>query len=97
MHDLIVSATKPVIVDVFAPWCGPCMQVKPIFAQLAAELEQSYIFAQLNVDEERELAIQYSITSIPTFLFIKNNKVVGKETGYMGKETLKEKISAYLG
>jgi len=94
--DLVENQSKPVIIDVFASWCGPCMQMKPIFKQLAAESADAYIFAQLNVDEERDLAIQYSVTSIPTFIFIQNNNIVGREVGYMSKEDLKKKITEHL-
>lgn len=97
LADIIESSKKPVVIDVYAPWCGPCVQIKPLFTQLATELSDTYTFAQMNVDEERDLAIQYSITSIPTFLFIKNNQVVGRETGYMSKDALKDKLKAYLG
>jgi thioredoxin 1 len=95
--ELIENQSKPVIVDVFAAWCGPCTQMKPIFKQLATELAHSHLFAQLNVDEERDLAIQYSVTSIPTFLFIRKNAIVGRETGYMTRDDLKAKITEYLG
>jgi thioredoxin 1 len=97
LAELVEKSAKPVVVDVFAPWCGPCLQMAPLFEQLAEELGGTYTFLQLNVDEERELAIQYSVTSIPTFLFIHNNTVVGRETGYMSKETLATKIQEHLG
>lgn len=93
----VEDSIKPVVIDVFASWCGPCQQMKPSFEQLAKELGDTYNFVQLNVDEARELAIHYGITSVPTFIFIKNNEVLGKETGYMSKEDLKSKIKEYLG
>ena len=70
--------------------------MKPIFEQLSEELSGSYVFLSLNVDEERDLAIQYTVTSIPTFLFIRDNKVVGREMGYIPKDTLRVKIEEYL-
>jgi len=97
LAELVETSKKPVIIDFFAAWCGPCMQIKPLFAQLAEELHESYTFVKLNVDEERDLAIQYGVTSLPTLLFIKNNTLQGREVGYMNKDTLRAKITQYLG
>jgi thioredoxin 1 len=69
----------------------------PFFEELATEHEGQYKFVKLNIDEERELAIQYRVSSIPTFLFFKDGKMVGKETGAMGKEALHAKIGSFLG
>jgi len=93
----IVQSTKPIVLDVYASWCGPCQQMMPIVDELEQELGNKYKFAKLNVDEARDISIKYGVTSVPTFVFIKNNEVVGKETGYMSKEVLKEKIEAALG
>ena len=93
-----VEETKEgvVLIDFWATWCGPCQQMAPIYEELSKELAGVYKFAQLNVDDARELSIQYGVTSIPTFIFIKNNEVVGKEVGYMGKEELKSVIESHL-
>ena len=93
----ITKATMPIVLDVYATWCGPCQQMLPILEELEKELGSKYIFAKLNVDEAREISIKYGVTSVPTFVFIKGGKVKGKETGYMSKEVLKEKIEAALG
>jgi len=93
----VQESKKPVVIDVYATWCGPCQYMKPIFEQLAKELGDKYVFGQLNVDESRELSISYGVTSVPTFIFIKDNKVVGKATGYMPKEELESKIKQALG
>lgn len=93
----IERSDKPVVLDVFATWCGPCIQMMPVVEEVAQELGDTYKFAKLNVDEARELAIKYSVTSVPTFVFIKNNNVVGKEVGYMAKAKFIEKIKEYLG
>ena len=92
----IVQSTKPVILDVYATWCGPCQQMMPVVEELENELGNTYKFAKLNVDEAREISIKYGVTSVPTFIFIKNNVVKGKETGYMSKEELQEKIETLL-
>ena len=93
----IGQSSLPVILDVYATWCGPCQQMMPIVEELEKELGSKYKFAKLNVDEARDLSIKYGVSSVPTFVFIKNNEVVGKETGYMSKEVLQEKIEAALG
>jgi len=92
----VTKSTQPVVLKVFASWCGPCVQMTPIFDELAKELGDTYKFAQLNVDDSREISIQYGVTSIPTFLFIKDNAVQGREVGYMSKDDLKEKVIQYL-
>lgn len=92
----ISKSSKPVVIDVFATWCGPCQYMKPIFEEVAQELGESYVFAELNVDEAREVAIKFGVSSVPTFLFIKNGELVGKETGSMSKEDLTSKLHKYL-
>lgn len=92
----IAQSTLPIVIKIYASWCGPCQQMTPVFEELSKELAGKYKFAQLNVDEARELSIKYGVTSIPTFIFIKNNTVVGKEVGYIGKEELKGLIEDHL-
>jgi len=93
----VLKSKLPVVVDVFATWCGPCRTMLPFFDELATELESKYKFVKLNIDEERDLAVQYRVSSIPTFLFFKDGKIVGKETGAMSKEALSSKIESFLG
>ena len=93
----IQLSDKPVVIDVYATWCGPCKVMAPIFEELEKELGNQYKFAKLNVDEAREIATQYRVTSVPTFLFIKNNELVGKEVGNKSKEDLRSRIEDYLG
>jgi len=88
----VLQSKLPVVIDVFATWCGPCQQVEPIFNELSKELAETYKLVKLNIDEERDIAVKYNVSSIPTFLFIKGGELVGKEMGYMSKEDLKAKI-----
>ena len=90
----VLKSSIPVVIDVFATWCGPCVQMTPIFDELAKELSDKYKLVKINIDEERDLAIKYNVSSIPTFLFIKDGEVVSKEMGYMTKDNLKAKIEA---
>lgn len=92
----ISQETLPIVIEVFAPWCGPCQQMAPIFESVAKEYEGKLKCAQLNVDEERDLSISYEVTSIPTFLFIKNNQVKDKMTGFMSRDRLIDAIEGFL-
>lgn len=96
INEIINKKDKPIIIDIFATWCGPCIQMKPIFEGLAKELSDKYVFAELNVDDVREVAIDFNVTMIPTFLFIKEGKIVGRETGYASKQNFKKYIEEYL-
>ena|SRR3990167_2864849 len=91
----IFTCPLPVVIDVYAVWCGPCTMMAPIFDELEKEFAGKVKFAKLNVDEARELSIHFGVTSVPTFIFIKNNEVKHKETGYMSKEMLHEKIEEF--
>jgi thioredoxin len=93
----VLRAQKPLILDIYAAWCGPCQQMEPIITELEQELGHMYVFAKLNVDEARDISIHYGVSSVPTFIFMKDGNVKGKETGYMGKEKFREKIDLYLG
>ena len=73
-EEEVLNSELPVVIDVYASWCGPCQQIAPLFEELEKELRDSYKFVKLNVDEARDLSIQYGITSVPTFIFIKNKE-----------------------
>lgn len=93
----IEQANQPVVMEVFASWCGPCQQMAPHFEALEKELKSQYKFVKLNVDEARDISIKYGVTSVPTFIFIQNNEIKGKVTGYMSKADLKARIEEHLG
>ncbi len=92
----VEDSALPVVIDVHAVWCGPCQQMAPIFDELEKEMGQSYKFVKINVDEARELSIKFGVTSVPTFLFVKNNELKGKEVGYISKDDLQNKIKTLL-
>lgn len=93
----VVESALPVVVDVYASWCGPCQQMEPIFAALEKEMKDHYKFVKVNVDEARDLSIQFGVTSVPTFIFMAKGQIKGKETGYMSKDDLKSLIEDTLG
>jgi len=87
-EEVVLNADKPVLIDFWAVWCGPCRMQSPIIEELADELESSVVIAKLNVDENPELAAQFSVMSIPTLVFMKDGKVVDRKTGVTPKAAL---------
>ena len=83
-EELVLNNPKPVLLDFWATWCGPCRMVAPIVEELAAE-RQDILVGKVNVDEEMELAMQFGIVSIPTLIVMKDGKVANKAVGYMPK------------
>jgi len=96
-NTVVINNEKPVVLDFFAEWCGPCRQMAPGFAELAAELKNSHIFGKIDIDEERELAVNHGITSIPTLVFYKNGKQVGSVSGFLSKQEIVKKMDAIFG
>jgi thioredoxin 1 len=85
-----------VVVDCWAPWCGPCRMVAPIIEELSRDYVGRILFGKLNVDENREVSMQYDIMSIPTLLVFKNGKLVDTIIGAMTKKRLEQKITRHL-
>ncbi len=91
-----VKKQKHMVVDFWAPWCGPCRMVSPIVDELAAEYSGKVSFGRLNVDDNPMVSGEFSIQSIPTLLFFRDGQPVDGVIGYMPKEVLKARIEKFL-
>ena len=94
--DENIEKYQKVVVDCWAPWCGPCRMVGPVIEDLAKEMQGKIVFGKLNVDENRATSAKYGIMSIPTLLVFKYGKLVDRIVGAMPKEMLKGKLNPYL-
>jgi thioredoxin 1 len=92
----LLAQGKPMIVDFWATWCGPCKKVGPYIEQLAEEYGDQAIIGKVDVDENTDLPMQFGVRNIPTILFIKDGQVVDKQIGAVPKATLEDKLKAIL-
>jgi len=94
--DEVLKSTLPVLVDLWAPWCGPCRMVEPVVDKLAEKYDQRFKFCRLNVDQNPQTATNYQIMSIPTLLFFKDGKIADRVVGAVPERVLEPKIEALL-
>lgn len=92
----VLEAAKPVVVDVWAPWCGPCRMQGPIFEEAAQRFADEAVFVKLNADENQGLVRRYKVMGIPTILFFKYGRLVERKTGVQSAEAISQRLSSLL-
>ena len=94
--DEELNQEKLVIIDFWAPWCGPCQAMTPVFEQISNEFSEKAKFCKVNVDEQPEISQEFKISGIPSISFIKNKEEIERLVGFNTKESLKTKINSLL-
>ena len=92
----VLASSPVVLIDFWATWCGPCRMLAPVVEEVAAEFEGKVVVAKCNVDEAREVSMQYRIMSIPTLIYFKNGEVVDKTVGVVSKDDIVSKLNNLL-
>lgn len=94
--DSLLGNELPVVIDFWAPWCGPCRMLSPVVDEIASELEGKIVVAKCNVDENQDLAMRYGVMSIPTVVMLKDGAEVMRSVGAVPKPKLKSDIEANI-
>ena len=92
--DTVTNASDPLVVDFWAPWCGPCKAIGPILEEIAEELDGQVQICKVNIDDNRDLAVELGIQSIPTLFFYKNGEKKGDQVGLVSKGDIVSKIQS---
>ncbi len=94
--EALKNGEQPLVVDLWAPWCGPCRMIGPVISELAKDYDGKIVVGKCNVDEEDDIAMELGVRNIPTILFFKGGQLVDKFVGAAPKSTLDEKFKALL-
>ena len=95
-EELVMNSDKPVLLDFWAEWCGPCRLIGPLVEEISKEQGDNALVAKVNVDENPQAAMKFGIRNIPTILYIKNGEVIDKQVGAASKDVLTSKLTALM-
>jgi len=95
-EQAVLKSTLPVLVDFWAPWCGPCRMVAPALEKIAQEYAGRLLVAKVNTDENTECAMRYRVTAIPTLLFVSGGQVISEQAGALPYPALKQMVDGFL-